>query len=574
MHVGARSLHRQPAATITVPDDPAALMRAVSTFGSGLKETSPERSWPTLRGHPPRIERGELLEIPSTVSSPQTDITIHVPPAYDYVYPVTPLAYYLGANVVPGETPRLTGGSGFVHTLDTERRFAEEVARVLKQVFLFDCVARGYGYFYMDLHERTVLEARSRIDVDFESVYEDPLAEQLRQYLSVPYSAVADVVPEWSQATYVRPDPQNAPFLPYLANELSTVRTELVDERGTRTPEQPHRESAIATFKRDNRQSPVDQSSERDRSSGRFEQRQYVPLPEVDATEAAWVGDETPERGSKLLLDAFDGNCLEPKTTAIDVTVVCNDPGMRDEHDAVAERYGVHEMVSFNVRRHEAVSTANLRELLTDETDLFHYIGHIDDRGFECPDGWFDARSLEETGATSVLLNACRSYDQGTALVEAGSSAAVVSLGDVENAGATRVGESFAGLLNFGFSIGSARNVVSNLTAIGRQYVVLGNPAATVAQCADGVPSIVRIDSTDDGQFDVTHSAHKSSLAKMGSACFSTLVEEEVHYLIPSTIDIEGIELSVIEERIEEGTPVVLDGELRWFDGDVSNLLD
>ena len=57
--VGARSLHTEPEATITVPDDPAALAEAVSVLGSSIKEFSPERSWPTLRGYPPRIQRDE-----------------------------------------------------------------------------------------------------------------------------------------------------------------------------------------------------------------------------------------------------------------------------------------------------------------------------------------------------------------------------------------------------------------------------------------------------------------------------------------------------------------------------------
>src|SRR6056297_584399 len=51
VEIGARSYHSAPAATVTVPDDPDAMMRAVSAFSSALKTTSPERAWPTLRGH-------------------------------------------------------------------------------------------------------------------------------------------------------------------------------------------------------------------------------------------------------------------------------------------------------------------------------------------------------------------------------------------------------------------------------------------------------------------------------------------------------------------------------------------
>ena len=57
--VGARSHHSHPAATVRTPADPENMMAAVSTFGSALKTTSSERSYPTLRGHPPTVELGE-----------------------------------------------------------------------------------------------------------------------------------------------------------------------------------------------------------------------------------------------------------------------------------------------------------------------------------------------------------------------------------------------------------------------------------------------------------------------------------------------------------------------------------
>jgi hypothetical protein len=40
------------------------VMMAILTFRSALKTTSPERSFPTLRGHPPAIELNDRLEIP------------------------------------------------------------------------------------------------------------------------------------------------------------------------------------------------------------------------------------------------------------------------------------------------------------------------------------------------------------------------------------------------------------------------------------------------------------------------------------------------------------------------------
>ncbi|WP_458190024.1 hypothetical protein [Haladaptatus sp. NG-WS-4] len=111
VRVGARSHHDRPAGTITVTDDVRDAMRAVSLFGSALKTTSPERSFPTLRGHPPLVERADAFSAPPDLTRPETDVRLVVPPDREHLYPVVSLAYYLGAEVVPGATPRLVVGS-------------------------------------------------------------------------------------------------------------------------------------------------------------------------------------------------------------------------------------------------------------------------------------------------------------------------------------------------------------------------------------------------------------------------------------------------------------------------------
>ncbi|UPV76324.1 hypothetical protein M0R89_19365 (plasmid) [Halorussus limi] len=225
VEVGARSYHSSPAATITVPDDPAAVMEAVSAFPSALKTTSPERAWPTLRGHPPRVERGDELSIPDGLKSPDTGIEIAVPAEYGHVYTVAPLAYYLGADVVPGETARLTAESGVDRLLgDDAAAVGESVEEILKRVFLLDCVTRTEGLYPDELHEREVLE--SHVDLDFGGLYEASLADRLAAYLAVPDEAFAAIESPWHRVTHVEgdPGPDAAELLPYVVNDLSLVR--------------------------------------------------------------------------------------------------------------------------------------------------------------------------------------------------------------------------------------------------------------------------------------------------------------------------------------------------------------
>ncbi|KPN30671.1 hypothetical protein SY89_01407 [Halolamina pelagica] len=105
LFVAGRSRHNHPAGTITTTGDPREMMRAVSAMSSSLKTTSVERSYPTLRGHPPEIELGDELDIPEGMAAADAGVRIEVPPQLRFVYPVAPLAFYLGAEVVPGNVP-------------------------------------------------------------------------------------------------------------------------------------------------------------------------------------------------------------------------------------------------------------------------------------------------------------------------------------------------------------------------------------------------------------------------------------------------------------------------------------
>ncbi|CDK39235.1 uncharacterized protein BN903_9 [Halorubrum sp. AJ67] len=142
--LGFRSLHQTPAGTITTPTDPESLMDAVSLLGSALQTTSPERSFPTLRGHPPLIEPGEEFRVPERVEPVDSGVRIVVPPEYRYLYPVVSLAYYFAAEVVPGDAPRIEG-DGWTYPL--EPGFEARTAEVLRQSFHMDCLTRAEGFY-------------------------------------------------------------------------------------------------------------------------------------------------------------------------------------------------------------------------------------------------------------------------------------------------------------------------------------------------------------------------------------------------------------------------------------------
>ncbi|WP_115863954.1 hypothetical protein [Halorussus litoreus] len=615
VEVGARSYHNAPAATITVPDDPEAVMKAVSAFPSALKTTSPEVAWPTLRGHPPRVERGDELNIPDGLGAPETGVTIRIPPEYGHVYAVAPLAYYLGADVVPGERARLTTESGVDRALgENVAAVSESVESLLKRVFLLDCVVRTEGLYPDDLHERTVLESRldSGADLDFAALYEQSPADRLASYLAVPDHAVEAIESPWHRVAHVRPDPEAVELLPYVVNDLSVVHVEAGEgEPWTPTESQRQTEEALDSFVRNGaaregdllrsagtrdqfRRSngpgatsdgktdmdgesggtaEIDADAETDADADGAKQRsargvpevgEYIPLPEVDALEQAWVGDRTPVQGTKLVREAFEHERSTSEDGAVEITVVCNDEEMREEFDSAAEIYAARDDLRTNVTCKFGVETDDLRDLLARDSDMFHFVGHIDGLGFQCPDGILDAGTLDSTGAKTVLLNGCRSHDQGLELVKAGTRAAIVSLADLWNSGAVEVGETLAWLFYHGFNIGHVMRIVRDRTSLGGDYVVLGDPGVTIAQCANGVPTIYEVSDirSDSGEVVVEPHAYPARGYNAGSIYRPHLEEYEYFYVATGTGYEKKSTFDLLQQTLDSSEPILVDGQL------------
>jgi hypothetical protein len=550
--VGARSRHERPATTVTTTGDPRDVMAAVSTFGSALKTTSPERSYPTLRGHPPLVERGAELSIPSGLAAPDTGVRVEVPPELESVYVAAPLAYYLGAQVVPGETPRLVTDDGHHHPLDGPRGYESEVARVLKQTFLLDCVTRTEGLYRVTLRSRSVLD--SRLDVDVGRLYDLPLAERLREYLAIPYDDVRDLVPEWKLTTHVAPTPDRVELLPFVTNDLAVVRT----PSGSRVAGSEIQTAATDAFARE---ATVRGAA----GTAPWADRSFFRPDDDDSLERAWAGEGAPVGASKAIPEAYH-NRLErsPIDGDIGITVVCNDPLMAVERDMVETAYGAREDLPFEIDVHYDLSCAALRDVLATPTEFLHYIGHIDDDGFQCADGKLDARTLDEVGPAAFLLNACRSYDQGEALVRSGAIAAIVTLSDVINSSAVTMGRTLARLLNRGFPLRSALEVTREEYAVGEQYVVVGDGNYALAQAESGTLSLCEIERADD-TFSMEYWTYNTSSHGMGTMVKPYVPSNDEYYLSSGMLDEYDL---VREELLDflqlETVPVRYDGKFGW----------
>lgn len=550
IEVGARSLHETPAGTITVSDDVGATMDAVSLLGSALKTTTCERSFPTLRGHPPLLEPGEEFAVEGDVVRPETGVKIEVPERREAVFVVAPLAYYLGADVVPGEEPRLLTDD-FARSLDGPDGLQPEVERVLQQVFFLDCVTRTEGYYEVDLHERRQLEPD--VDLDFATLYDASLAEQVRQYLDVPFEVVEPHLPQWKVTMDVSPTHENVAVLPFAADELAIVRCPDPPDPSTVTPEPAELESFYRGGTDDPPASDVIQ-----------------PEP-ADTIEHVWVGEEMPIGASKATPESLKRRLDVTPAHRIEVDVVCNDERMREE-DVVGDIYGTRDLYDFNVSIHNDLTRAELRTLLESSTDFLHYIGHVTEDGILCSDGILDVGTIDESGVRGFILNGCRSYRQGEKLVEKGSQVGVVTLAKIGNEPAADVGKDLARLLNHGFPMQSALSVVTDVNTPNRQYVIVGDGSQEFTKSKCGTPLIIKPERNGD-TISTEFRRFPSVASSMGSLTRMNIGSRTI-YSISSTVLRKDIDAESLDEVFDASTyPVQRDDEIYWSDDiDVSDI--
>jgi hypothetical protein len=477
--VGVRSYHVTPAGTVTVTDDPRDLMAGVSTFGSALKTLSPDRSWPTLRGHPPAFEFGAELDVPDEVPPAETDVRVEVPPAYGPIFTVAPLAFYLGASVEPGEQPRLVAGDA-VREFDGDA-LAAEVRETLEHVFTLDCVVREAGVYQFGTEQSVAVEAA--VDVDYEALFELPLAERTAAYLDVPRSAT-DGLLDWHYTADVAPKPENAVALPYLADELALVRSPPVDaDERTLTPSpdalQDGADRELARSIPASSPTPLS-----------------VAIPEQRETPGqSWISPDLAPSAANPTVGSFRRGFDWPSGDApLDVHVVHNDSRL-EVHEEPA--YDVHELAETDVRVSQSLSTTELRDALTEDVDFLHFVGHVTDAGMLCRDGALDVRTLADTGVSAFLLNGCRSYEQGRALLTAGAVGGIVTVDDVADATAGTVGRTVSMLLDAGFPLYAVLDVLRESGPSAQRYAILGSGTLAFRAAPTTMPVFSEFDPRD-----------------------------------------------------------------------------
>ncbi|GAB7017668.1 hypothetical protein [Halostagnicola bangensis] len=554
--LGFRSRHEIPTDTITIPETTEGLARAISHLHASQKTASPDRTYPSLRGHPPRIETGSRLEISESVRRDVTEsgVELVVPPTYEALYVAAPLAYYLQGKVTldDRETPRLRIEKYETdHCLPSMPALEDEIERLLRKVFFLDCLVRNVGPFGTSLSELSLLEA---LEIDSERLYGQSIQDRLERYLDVPYETVEHRLPEWHLSTYVDPTPANAETLPFLLDRMSLISTpkfsELAEQELVERSLDDFYRNRVGVARSGNGQIPSIEIIKPELRTGRVH---------------GWIADGVPIDVFKSVPEAYNNRLryLERRSESSSIVVVLNDPEMASERESVAEIYRERsESLSTELTVKESLTTAALARVFEDEHDFVHYIGHCETDGLCCPDGTLSTSSLDECNTQTFFLNACGSFYEGLDLVEKGSVAGAVTVQKVLNDHAVKVGSTFAKLLVHGFSIERAMDLARRRIMMGKDYAVVGDGTHSLSQGEQQYPTTVTVDPVDDGQYRLSIECY--STRENGSYYFPHAEGNEHAYLCGSSS-----ELLLTEEELPsflEGAnaSVIFDGDVYW----------
>jgi hypothetical protein len=544
--LGFRSRVQSPPETITVPKTPTGVATALSSFPAGHRTTTPDRSFPTMRGHPPLVEFGDETNVPDVVAERReaVDVELALPPRLDYLFPVSSLSHYLGATVrtESGATPTLRTPER-THRLSSLPEFPMECAALLRRVFLLDCLVRNAGPYGTDLEEARHLD---QLGIDADALYDQPIATRLDAYLDAPFEDVADELPEWHLSMYVDPTFEHVETLPYLLHRLPNVFLPSAE--------------------------PLSGSERLSRSLDDF-YRQRETSVSVDLVKPdlgpgrvhGWLAPGAPIDVFKSVPSAYTNrfDYRQRASDPISIVAVLNDNEMAEEHAEAARIYRQRATeLDLDITVREHLSTDELATVFETPHELVHYIGHCEESGLRCRDGHLSMSSLDASRAQTFFLNACGSFHEGVELVRQGSVAGAVTFNKVLDSHAARVGTTFARLLMNGFSIERALRLARRRIMMGKDYTVVGDGTHVLTQSEDYIPGKIDLTRGSDDSFSLTYEVFSPSAH--GGYYKPYIPGSEQSYLIGRSTD-HRLDRETLDQFLSiADTPVVYDGDIHW----------
>lgn len=454
--------------------------RGLTAMGAATPHTSPDRSFPNVRGTPPRLSFGSPRGVASRLDErPDTDTEVVVPEANGlaHLLPTAGLVHYLGAEVTvdaDADGTTLRAGSETVRIGDTPAETDETASWVLRLVFSLDCLARTAGPYGTALEERRLLD---ELGLDAAALYDAPLAERVRRYLDhEDQASLRDELPEWHLGLHVEPTLDRVPALSHYLDRLADVYSPAA--------------ANVATVA-DRVQWAAEQSRSTERVAG---ENDLMLAPADRARTVGWYGPRRALGAFNVLGDGPRPRPLAEGDLSVTVVQVGTDLGV---NESVSEFYRERDL-PMDVTVLLDPTVEQLAATFERPTDLLHFVGHHDPGGLRCTDGLFTPEMLSECGVEAFFLNACGSIETGEKLVRRGAAAGAVTTRSVFDESATQVGCDWARLIALGWSVERALDLARRVDQPDG-YVSVGDGTHRVAQSDIGIPPEITLHTDPEG---------------------------------------------------------------------------
>lgn len=511
VRIGIRSFFDIPSNTVSAPATPKGLAEMLSVSHANISTQKPDQAWNTLRGHPPKFEVGPEVTIPKKVAenTKYSDLRVIVPPTLDHLTVMAPLIYYLQADVTLSEqvhAPEIKAADGSViYSFSSEPDLENDAAQLLKKVFFLDTIARNAGPYGIDIDEMAVLEDLS---LDIDKMYNASIATRLKEYLNQPEKPIDKYRPQWPASMHLATTEQYIPVIPYGLDLLATFHM----------PDKTDKEPTAVT-------NPAVDQFVRGKSS--TADSKLTTGKDTGANFQGWAADGVPADKCKINGPLPFENWFENVSTDWDsrLTVVINENDMGLEKENLEEIYStIPEQYCLSFTIEENLTRAELKEIIEGNHSFFHFIGHGIGDGLQCEDGVLTPEQIDTSNVHMFFLNACGSWQFGQKLLEKGSTSGAVTVTEVPNKEAVKIGTDTLKLLLHGFDLHSSVQIIEELHQSGKNYTTLGAASRGLINVPSPTSLLKRIVDIENDQF--TFELEYVSTKSAGSVFYQTMVEE------------------------------------------------
>ncbi len=402
--------------------------------------------------------------------------SFHLPPDYRYLYPSVTLAYYLGASLEADDEAFIALSSGSRITLPPLPELEFFMGDTLRRVFYLDCAVR---YSTASGKNLNGLDVKKALGMPAAEIFHMRPDERLLLYHEA--GAGLDGLPFWHMAAYLDPVPESVEALPYLLHSLSAIYSP--------------------------RSTPVTERSLVSLSVKGFLGRQGTPPLKVDEGERSVVVPSLMPARSHLWFSvgyavdavkstprAFMNSQRYPGKKKVSVGIICNEADMSREVDVVIEALSD---AASSLQVFWGLDVSGFSRVFARGFDIVQLIGHCDERGFKCRDGFARADSVKENNTPMFFFNSCSSHAEAARLVDRGSACGVATFYRVLEEAALDVCRNFYLMLGEGYPAGMAMDAARECSVLGKEYILIGDGSFCLG--GDGLKPLYKITRDGDG---------------------------------------------------------------------------